>query len=290
MTRLQQLVPWALLLAGLVPALLWTALLSLFAFYRDGTGLAEPPVIPPRELISSAVLISPPAVCVAAVAAAIGLRSGARWATPLAFGVSGLLLVGSVLGLAAPFGQGSLGALLGPASFFVAHLFGPGVLFPITLWQGPLAGLALSGVLAGRRAAQTDPSSSSVSYSPRRIERWIAALLVGSALEHAVLAVAMLIRGVTGFEGAIVLSAPVYVIAEFGIASGVLRRRRWARPALVVVAVPVLAWTYYISGIVAGMAVRPGVDYRLQQMGILAGLLAIGAFVGAFVLRRTTER
>jgi hypothetical protein len=133
---------------------------------------------------------------------------------------------------------------------------------------------------------------SSASYAPRRLERWAAGLIVAFAFEHAALAVAVLAVGVTGFEGAIVLSAPVFVITGLGVGSAALRGRRWARPALAVATVPVLGWTAYMSYIIADLAFRtptspPGVGHIV---GVVVGLLAIGAVVAVLILRRMTER
>lgn len=185
-------------------------------------------------------------------------------------------------------------ALLWCGAISVLSFFndGPQPSHPITIGFDELARRGLNALAPGLALAAIAivitalPGASAAGRgAPRTAGRWLALFLVGLATEHALVAAVILIRGISGWEGAIVLSAPMFVAAEVGIGIGILRGRPWARPAIVFAALPILGWAAFGAGILADVMLRtptfaPGIVGSLPFMvGLLVGAAGFGALV-----------
>lgn len=282
MKRLADLAPWLLQVLGLVPILAVAAFVGVLVGYRDAPGL-DPQVYSVALLLEAIVYSAPPAVCFASVAAAIGLGSGASWARRLGLGASSLLALGAAIGLVKTEALQGLSAVATPAAL---HILGPGAFgLQLAAVQGPLAGLAVVSLVARRRRGDTFGEGQSDRYAPRGLERRVGAFIMGLAIGHAVLAAVVLGGPITGQEGGIVTSAPVFVSTGLGVGWGVLQGRRWARPPLVVATLPILLWTLYVANTFAGYASARQwlADGVVLVLGVM---LAFAALVAAMALRR----
>lgn len=188
-------------------------------------------------------------------------------------------------------------ALLWAASTSLISFYrdGPVVIDPPVVPATQLLAIAviasLPGAVVGLLAAAAWRGSRA--WVPNRVAAALAVILLGLAIEHGVLAIVILGRGIRGWEGAVTLSAPVFVIAEMGIAAGVLRARRWARAAIAAVTLPVLAWTAFMGGILADVLFRtrthaPGLG--VETWAIFASLIVVGWIFGKLAARRIPPR